>query len=78
MQSLHGFERPVHRLNAACFFAPSPGSIGLESGINFLYGPSVVNFDMSIQKQFVVKEKFALPVPRRCFQRLQPHGVLGL
>jgi hypothetical protein len=29
----------------------------LESGINFLYGPSNLNFDMAIQKQFVVKER---------------------
>jgi hypothetical protein len=48
---------PFAALNAACFFAPSPGSVGLESGINFLHGPSVVNFDMSIQKQFAIKER---------------------
>ena len=30
---------PFNRLNAACFFAPSPGSVGLESGINYLYAP---------------------------------------
>jgi hypothetical protein len=51
---------PFLQLNAACFFAPSPGSIGLESGINFLYGPSVVNFDMAVQKQFAVKERVKL------------------
>jgi hypothetical protein len=48
---------PFNRLNPACFFAPSVGSIGLESGINFLHGPPVLNFDMAIQKEFVVKEK---------------------
>ncbi len=47
---------PFNALNPACFFAPSPGSIGLESGINFLYGPAVVNFDMALQKQFSAKE----------------------
>ena len=48
---------PFTRLNPACFFAPSPGSLGLESGINFLYGPAVVNFDTSIQKEFAFKER---------------------
>jgi hypothetical protein len=48
---------PFAALNAACFFAPSPGSIGLESGINFLYGPSVVNFDMALHKEFSIKER---------------------
>ena len=52
-----GSSDPFNRLNPACFFAPSPGSIGLESGINFLYGPRVVNFDMALQKQFSVKER---------------------
>jgi hypothetical protein len=48
---------PWRRLNSACFFAPSPGSNGLESGVNWLYAPGVVNFDMALQKQFTVKER---------------------
>jgi hypothetical protein len=48
---------PFNRLNAACFFAPSPGSIGLESGINYLYAPGLVNFDIAVQKEFSVKER---------------------
>ncbi len=52
-----GSSDPFNRLNPACFFAPSPGSIGLESGLNFLNGPSVVNFDMALQKEFSVKER---------------------
>ena len=52
-----GSSDPFNRLNPACFFAPSPGSIGLESGINFLHGPPVVNFDIAVQKEFTIKEK---------------------
>ncbi|HMJ63146.1 MAG TPA: hypothetical protein VK493_15350, partial [Bryobacteraceae bacterium] len=48
---------PFNRLNPACFFAPGPGSLGLESGINYVYGPGGVNFDMSLQKVFAVKER---------------------
>ncbi len=51
-----GSSDPFNRINPACA-APSPGSIGLESGINFLYGPHVVNFDMALQKEFAVKER---------------------
>jgi hypothetical protein len=47
---------PFNRLNPACFFAPSPGSVGLESGINFLNAPGLWNFDMAIQKEFAPKE----------------------
>jgi|RhiMetdeSRZDD1v2_1073273.scaffolds.fasta_scaffold61082_5 hypothetical protein len=49
-------EDPFNRLNPACFFAPLPGSRGLESGINYLHGPGLINFDMSLQKEFSVKE----------------------
>jgi hypothetical protein len=48
---------PFNRLNPACFTAPMPGSLGLESGINYLYGPGVINFDMAVQKEFAVKER---------------------
>jgi hypothetical protein len=48
---------PFNRLNPACFFAPQPGSIGLESGINYLYGPGVQNWDMALQKPFALKER---------------------
>ncbi len=56
-QMYTGSSDPFNRLNPACFFAPSPGSIGLESSLNFLYGPSVFNFDMALQKEFSVKER---------------------
>ena len=55
-----GSSDPFNRLNAACFTAPQPGSLGLESGINSLYGPGLINFDMSLQKEFNIKEKVRL------------------
>ena len=51
---------PWNRLNSACFTAPQPGSRGLESGVNWLYAPGLVNFDMALQKQFTVKERLRL------------------
>ena len=51
---------PFNRLNPSCFFAPSPGSIGLESGINYLNGPGLWNFDMALQKTFSIREKARL------------------
>jgi hypothetical protein len=51
---------PWNRLNLACFTAPQPGSLGLESGVNFLYQPGLINFDMALQKEFAVKEKLRL------------------
>jgi hypothetical protein len=44
-------------LNPSCFKPALPGSIGLESGINYLNGPGGINFDMALQKEFaVIKE----------------------
>jgi hypothetical protein len=52
-----GKSDPWNRLNTACFFAPQPGSLGLESGINWLYAPGLIDFDMALQKEFAVKER---------------------
>lgn len=41
-------------LNPSCFLPPSVGSIGLESGINYLHGPGGLNFDMALEKEFAV------------------------
>ncbi len=55
-----GSSDPWNRLNSACFFAPQPGSLGLESGINWLYQPGYIDFDMSLQKQFAIGERVHL------------------
>ena len=36
---------------------PAVGSIGLESGVNYLTGPGINNWDLSLQKEFSVKER---------------------
>ena len=44
-------------LNPSCFLPASVGSMGLESGINYLHGPGGLNFDMAFEKEFaVIKE----------------------
>ena len=51
---------PWPRLNTTCFFAPAPGSKGLESGVNWLNAPGLVNFDVAVQKQFSIQERLHL------------------
>jgi hypothetical protein len=48
---------PFNRLNPACFLPALPGSIGLESGIDYLTGPGQINFDIAVQKEFAIKER---------------------
>lgn len=43
---------PYAQFNTGVFAAPQPGSLGLESGRNWLTGPGVNNLDLSIQKSF--------------------------
>ena len=52
-----GNTNPYTRLNASCFALPSVGSIGLESGVNYLVGPGINNWDLSLLKEFAVKER---------------------
>ena len=58
LQPLHRFERSLQSPETRpCFFAPSPGSLGFESGQNWLFQPGLINFDMSMQKEFAIKER---------------------
>ena len=43
---------PYAQLNPAAFAPPQTGSIGSESGRNFLTGPGINNLDLSLQKSF--------------------------
>jgi len=36
------------------------GSLGLESGVNYLTGPGINNWDLSLQKSFAIKERVHL------------------
>jgi hypothetical protein len=53
-----GSSDPFNRLNASCFFVPGPGSLGLESGVNWLYQPGLINLDLSVQKEFMAGDRF--------------------
>ena len=69
---------PFNRLNAACFFAPSPGSIGAESGLNFLRQPGLINFDLSLQKEFSVKERVRFQLRVDAFNVFNHANFTGL
>lgn len=62
---------PYRQFNTAGFLPPLPGSVGLESGRNFLIGPGINNIDLSVQKSFVINEK------RRLELRLDAFNVLN-
>jgi carboxypeptidase family protein/TonB-dependent receptor-like protein len=48
---------PFRQFNTAAFTVPSPGSIGLESGRNFLYRNPINSWDLSLAKRFRIKER---------------------
>ena len=65
-----GSDDPYNRINAAAFTAPRAPicptpttcqySIGLESGVNYLYGPGLANYDLSVQKTFKIRERMSI------------------
>ena len=62
-----GSDNPYNRINAAMIAPPKVGSIGLESGVNYMTGPGINNWDMSLQKQFAVKERIRLQLRADAF-----------
>ncbi len=58
---------PYNRLNPAAFSVPEVGSIGLGAPVNYLTGPGVNSWDMSLQKSFSFKEKLRLQLRADAF-----------
>ena len=52
-----GSDNPYNRMNGNMIAPPAVGSIGLESGYNRFTGPGTNNWDISLQKEFGIKEK---------------------
>jgi hypothetical protein len=53
-------DNPYNRLNGAMVAPPQVGSLGLESGVNYLTAPGINEWDMSLQKEFSIKERLKL------------------
>ena len=48
-------DSPYNRINPAAFLPPQPGSVGLESGYNYMRNPGLNNWDMTLQKSIPLK-----------------------
>lgn len=59
-QRIMGSGGPLHQLNPAAFAAPTAPSLGLESPYMDAFGPGINNWDISLQKNFEVREQYAL------------------
>ncbi len=55
-----GSDSPYNRINPGAFVEPQPGNIGLGAGRNYLTGPGINNWDISLQKQFSIRERLTL------------------
>jgi hypothetical protein len=62
-----GSSDPYNRINASAFAAPKVGSIGLEAPRNYLINPGIVNFNLSLQKSFSIKEKATIQLRADAF-----------
>jgi hypothetical protein len=73
-----GSDDPFSRLNPAMVALPLKGSIGLESGVNYLTNPGINNNDISLQKEFAVKERFRLQFRADAFNALNHTQFSGI
>ncbi|HEU4389334.1 MAG TPA: carboxypeptidase regulatory-like domain-containing protein [Blastocatellia bacterium] len=53
---------PYRQFNTAAFAAPKPGSIGLESGRNFLTRNPINSWDLSLAKRFRIRERGSIEI----------------
>lgn len=55
-------DSPYARINPAAFAPPDVGSIGMDSPVNYLTKPGTNNWDMSLQKNVSLNERFKLQI----------------
>jgi hypothetical protein len=73
-----GLSDPYNRLNAACFFAPPVGSTGLDSGLDWLRVPGLINFDLSVEKNIYIKERAHIQLRADAFNVFNHANFTGL
>lgn len=61
---------PLRMLDTSAFAAPSFGSLGFESGRNFLRVGPINSWDLALSKEFRVKEKYKFEVRLDAFNAL--------
>jgi len=57
---IKGSGGPLHQLNPGAFSVPTAPSLGLESPLQTAFGPGINNWDMSLQKNFAINERYAI------------------
>ncbi|MFN0084436.1 MAG: carboxypeptidase regulatory-like domain-containing protein [Blastocatellia bacterium] len=65
-----GSSDPYRQFDVSAFAAPKPGSLGLESGRNFLYRPAINSWDLALSKEFRIKERVRFEVRLDAFNAL--------
>ncbi|MGH9436714.1 MAG: carboxypeptidase regulatory-like domain-containing protein [Terriglobia bacterium] len=58
---------PFNRINASAFAVPAVGSIGLGCSRNFMYGPGISDWDVSLQKNIPLTERVRLELRGEAF-----------
>ena len=69
---------PYRQFNTSVFSVQSPGSLGLESGRNYVVGPGINNIDLSLQKSFPFGEKRHLELRVDAFNALNHTQFSGV
>jgi hypothetical protein len=61
---------PYRQFNVSAFTTPGLGSLGLESGRNFLYRAPINSWDVSLSKEFPIKERAKFEIRLDTFNTL--------
>jgi hypothetical protein len=61
-------DSPCNRINSAAFLPPQPGSVGVESGYNYIRNPGLNNWDLTLQKTIrLYKERARMEIRADAF-----------
>jgi hypothetical protein len=73
-----GSSDPYNRINPAAFTIPPVGTRGLDAPRNYLINPGINRSDISVQKEFAVKERAKLQLRADAFNAFNHTQFSGI
>ncbi len=73
-----GSDDPYNRLNPNAFTVPPVGTLGIDAPRNYLINPGINNWNITLQKEFAVKERYRLQLRADAFNAFNHTQFSGI
>jgi hypothetical protein len=73
-----GSDDPYNRINPGVFTVPPVGTLGIDAPRNYMINPGINNWNITVQKEFVMKERYRLQLRADAFNAFNHTQFSGI